>query len=248
MINPAPKTHTTQRKKTSHRATAINFAKKDNPSYSNNNQSVLVPKPPSRGKSSDNYRNRAPIRSQRVDPSNIQMSNTTCDFHQTSSNNLPAKTAVNTDIPLPSNEQVNDERVEELVEIGDASVIVIHVHDDMRGITKDFQCDKNTLLHEMSYFDKFVKEATALDEVDISVHCDIKIFSWLMKYLRKKKVKKEVYARYLFLHPDTRDVNNLPETCKEEMLKEIQSLMTPTEIQIYEEPQLSNLLISKIYS
>lgn len=38
----------------------------------------------------------------------------------------------------------------------------------------------------MKYFEKYLTEATSVDDIDISVHCDIKIFEWLMKYLKQK--------------------------------------------------------------
>lgn len=39
----------------------------------------------------------------------------------------------------------------------------------------------------MKYFEKYLTEATSVEDIDISVHCDIKIFEWLMKYLKLKE-------------------------------------------------------------
>ena len=39
----------------------------------------------------------------------------------------------------------------------------------------------------MKYFEKFLKGASSIDDIDISVHCDINIFEWLMKYLKSPK-------------------------------------------------------------
>ena len=36
----------------------------------------------------------------------------------------------------------------------------------------------------MKYFEQYLVDAHSLDDIDISVHCDIKIFEWLMKYLK----------------------------------------------------------------
>jgi hypothetical protein len=44
----------------------------------------------------------------------------------------------------------------------------------------------------MKYFEKYLTEATSVDDIDISVHCDIKIFEWLMKYLKQKDQGGEV--------------------------------------------------------
>ena len=41
----------------------------------------------------------------------------------------------------------------------------------------------------MKYFEKHLKMTDSADDIDISVHCDIKIFEWLMSYLN------EVYPR-----------------------------------------------------
>ena len=65
-------------------------------------------------------------------------------------------------------------------------VIVIHVFDENRKVNKDFTCEKELLVTHMKYFEKYLTEATSVDDIDISVHCDIKIFEWLMKYLKLK--------------------------------------------------------------
>ena len=36
----------------------------------------------------------------------------------------------------------------------------------------------------MKYFEKFIEGTTSLDDMDISVHCDIHIFEWLVKYIQ----------------------------------------------------------------
>lgn len=66
-------------------------------------------------------------------------------------------------------------------------VIVIHVFDENRKINKDFTCEKDLLVTHMKYFEKYLTEATSVEDIDISVHCDIKIFEWLMKYLKLKE-------------------------------------------------------------
>ena len=65
-------------------------------------------------------------------------------------------------------------------------MIVIHVFDENRKVNKDFSCEKELLVTHMKYFEKYLTEATSVDDIDISVHCDIKIFEWLMKYLKQK--------------------------------------------------------------
>lgn len=39
----------------------------------------------------------------------------------------------------------------------------------------------------MKYFDKFLAEnESGYDDIDISVHCDVEIFEWLMNYIHEK--------------------------------------------------------------
>lgn len=67
----------------------------------------------------------------------------------------------------------------------DPADVIIHVVDEGKGINKDFKCEKEILLKYMKYFEKFVKGDKTLDDIDISVHCDITIFQWLMNYVKK---------------------------------------------------------------
>lgn len=64
---------------------------------------------------------------------------------------------------------------------------MIHVFDENRKVNKDFTCEKDLLVAHMKYFEKYLTEATSVDDIDISVHCDIKIFEWLMRYLKFKE-------------------------------------------------------------
>jgi len=64
-------------------------------------------------------------------------------------------------------------------------LIVIHVCDENRGVNKDFTCRKDVLLSEMAYFQSYLNGSEACDDIDISVHCDIQIFQWLIKYLNE---------------------------------------------------------------
>eukprot|EP00128_Syssomonas_multiformis_P001841 Colp12_sorted_trinity150504_noHs@30667 len=66
---------------------------------------------------------------------------------------------------------------------GDASVIVIHVCDENRNVNQYFKCKRDILLREMEYFKGYLSEKRRWEDVDISVHCDVKIFEWLMEYV-----------------------------------------------------------------
>jgi len=59
-------------------------------------------------------------------------------------------------------------------------------------MNKDFKCDKNLLIANMKYFEKYLSDSKTLDDIDISVHCDINIFDWLMRFIHKKEPTIEV--------------------------------------------------------
>jgi len=44
----------------------------------------------------------------------------------------------------------------------------------------------------MKYFEKYLSDQQTLDDIDISVHCDISIFDWLMKYVHDMKPSMEI--------------------------------------------------------
>ena len=47
-------------------------------------------------------------------------------------------------------------------------------------------CPRDILVQEMHYFEEYLSSDTQLwDEVDISVHCDVPVFEWLMKYTKR---------------------------------------------------------------
>ena len=64
-------------------------------------------------------------------------------------------------------------------------VIVIHVCDDNRRINRDFYCSRELLLKHMTYFTPYLADERRFEEIDISVHCDVHIFEWLMEYIHQ---------------------------------------------------------------
>ena len=69
---------------------------------------------------------------------------------------------------------------------GGEDVVVIHVCDENRQISKDFYCKRNLLVRYMKYFERFLQEnENGYDDIDISVHCDVEIFEWLMTYVHE---------------------------------------------------------------
>lgn len=53
-------------------------------------------------------------------------------------------------------------------------------------VKRDFQCPRDLLVQEMKYFAEYLStDAQRWEEVDISVHCDVQIFEWLMQYVKR---------------------------------------------------------------
>ena len=56
----------------------------------------------------------------------------------------------------------------------------------MSTAKREFHCPRGVLVKEMQYFSEYLSSDTQLlDEVDISVHCDIPVFEWLMRYAKR---------------------------------------------------------------
>ena len=64
--------------------------------------------------------------------------------------------------------------------------MVIHVCDEAKKLKRDFTCARDLLVKEMRYFAEYLSvDSQRWEEVDISVHCDVQIFDWLMNYVRR---------------------------------------------------------------
>lgn len=56
--------------------------------------------------------------------------------------------------------------------------------DELKGVSRDFSCPQKLLVSKMGYFAD-VTSGQRLEDMDISVHCDLQIFEWLMKWVKK---------------------------------------------------------------
>lgn len=72
----------------------------------------------------------------------------------------------------------------------EASQITITVCDEAKGLKRQFTCNRTLLIQEMRYFaDYLTAEPEQLEEVDISVHCDLDIFQWLMSFVNRQSAE-----------------------------------------------------------
>uniref|UniRef100_A0A8C0YA19 SANT and BTB domain regulator of CSR n=1 Tax=Cyprinus carpio carpio TaxID=630221 RepID=A0A8C0YA19_CYPCA len=82
--------------------------------------------------------------------------------------------------------------------------MVIHVCDEAKNLKQDFVCPRNLLVKEMRYFEEYLSvDPQRWDEVDISVHCDIQIFDWLMNYVTKDSNVISILISSEFLKMET---------------------------------------------
>uniref|UniRef100_A0A8C9FSA7 SANT and BTB domain-containing protein n=1 Tax=Pavo cristatus TaxID=9049 RepID=A0A8C9FSA7_PAVCR len=72
--------------------------------------------------------------------------------------------------------------------------MVIHVCDEAKNLKEDFVCPRDLLISEMKYFAEYLSvDAQRWEEVDISVHCDVHIFDWLIRYVKRNTKDGEAY-------------------------------------------------------
>ncbi|XP_063709375.1 SANT and BTB domain regulator of class switch recombination [Culicoides brevitarsis] len=68
--------------------------------------------------------------------------------------------------------------------------VIIRVCDELKGVSRDFSCPQKLLVSKMGYFAD-VTAGQRLEDMDISVHCDLQIFEWLMKWVKRDNFPPE---------------------------------------------------------
>ncbi|CRK96212.1 CLUMA_CG009640, isoform A [Clunio marinus] len=63
--------------------------------------------------------------------------------------------------------------------------LTIHVCDEVKNVSRDFTCPQKLLVSKMGYFAD-ITSGQKLEDMDISVHCDLEIFDWLIKWVKKE--------------------------------------------------------------
>lgn len=70
----------------------------------------------------------------------------------------------------------------------------IHVCDEVKHLKKDFRCPQSLLISKMGYFAE-ITAGQRLEDIDISVHCDIGIFDWLMRWTKKDLLPQDQWPQ-----------------------------------------------------
>ncbi|XP_072437097.1 SANT and BTB domain regulator of class switch recombination isoform X1 [Chiloscyllium punctatum] len=99
----------------------------------------------------------------------------------------PGRTAVSSGRNCTLKENGATDKDEDKLDESQGPNMVIHVCDESKNLKRDFVCPRNLLVSEMKYFAEYLSvDAQRWQEVDISVHCDVHIFAWLMSYVKRK--------------------------------------------------------------
>ncbi|XP_071092994.1 SANT and BTB domain regulator of class switch recombination-like isoform X2 [Haliotis cracherodii] len=112
-------------------------------------------------------------------------------------------------------------------------IMVIHVCDEAKSLKKDFNCPRDLLVKEMKYFAEYLStDAQRWEEVDISVHCDVQIFDWLMKYVKRSTKDVPDKPRLepnnvvsILISSDFLKMDNLVQECIEYCHKQMSSIV-----------------------
>ena len=124
-------------------------------------------------------------------------------------------------------------------------MITIHVIDPVTHTKKEFMCNKYILQEEMKWFTKYIKslddekdgkqgknEIKGIDDLEITVHCQIHIFKWLMEYVNNPQ--EEFKLNYKNIHSilmssDYLDMPKLSDMWVEFIVNNIESLLAQKE-------------------
>jgi hypothetical protein len=128
---------------------------------------------------------------------------------------------------------------------GQPDLIVIHVCDENRKINRDFSCQKTLLLEEMKYFRTYLTVTSAFDDIDISVHCDVHIFEWLVKYIHQPQKPPSLDARSvvsILISADFLEMDRLVKQCLAFMKSHINEIVKmPIDLNCMNDKLLSQL-------
>jgi hypothetical protein len=78
-----------------------------------------------------------------------------------------------------------------------------------RLINRDFKVNRLLLLSHMKYFTTYLSGSDSFDDIDISVHCDVHIFDWLVKYVHNQAKPPKLGKLYYFLSQKTETGRNI---------------------------------------
>ena len=64
--------------------------------------------------------------------------------------------------------------------------IPIKVIDDAHKQEKDYEIEKDVIMKFLHYFEQPSLDGNRIEDIDVSIHCDIKVFEWLINYIQQR--------------------------------------------------------------
>lgn len=105
--------------------------------------------------------------------------------------------------------------------------IIVHVIDQSRGISRDFSCSKEKVMTKMRYFQSYFNGSHMIEDLDISVHCDVYVFEWLVRFLmaptEPKLVLKSVIS--ILISAEFLGIDDLVEKCLVYVTKHLEEVI-----------------------
>jgi hypothetical protein len=115
-----------------------------------------------------------------------------------------------------------------------------------RQVTRDFCCKRDILVQHMKYFETFLSENdNGYEDIDISVHCDVEIFEWLMTYihhpLQPPPLEKPLVVSIL-ISSDFLHMEPLVELCLQQIAQNLNDIIKlPIDLSCISEKLLNRL-------
>ncbi|KAL0211967.1 hypothetical protein RCL1_005593 [Eukaryota sp. TZLM3-RCL] len=122
--------------------------------------------------------------------------------------------------------------------------LTIHVQDDSRSLSRDIICDKSKILSKMHYFRAYFSNDDPGDDVDVSVHCDLTVFEWLMKYIHEAPNTELSNSNVIsvLISAEFLQINELVDDCLEYLIRNLnQVLRLPVDLSCLSDSLVSNL-------
>jgi hypothetical protein len=175
----------------------------------------------------------------------------------TTTTTTPMPTSSNTKFPpvtTTKRTEVTGNEYWRIPHISDVDDLVqITVIDASHKLRRQYTCKRQILLHSMRYF-KTILEKEENKHVDLSIHCDVSIFEWLLEYIHldysKEPSKEHSLKEYKFelnnvmsilISSDFLQIETLVDLCIEYILQHLEQVL----LQSIDISCLSNSLLNK---
>lgn len=115
----------------------------------------------------------------------------------------------------------------DIYESSNEEEIIIHVCDEGKKINRDFKCPRSVLISKMKYFESHLQSCQTAEDLEISVHCDVEIFEWLMQYMLAKDKPQLEMAKVIsiLISSDFLQMNDLVKQCLEFTAKNLEEVV-----------------------